>query len=207
MENLQKIVVLCAVLIIGIFVGAQFVDAPIETEDGMTQIDPPSLDTDAGPDDVDIDESQNPDKPDSAQPAPVACTKEAKACPDGTFVSRTGPNCEFEACPVHEVPDDDFVACTMDAKQCPDGSYVGRVAPTCAFAPCPTSEQKSITCSPESKQVQACTRIYKPVCGMVQVQCITTPCDPIPETFGNACDACSQGNVISYTEGACEADA
>jgi hypothetical protein len=28
-----------------------------------------------------------------------ACTKEAKICPDGTAVGRTGPNCEFEECP------------------------------------------------------------------------------------------------------------
>lgn len=30
---------------------------------------------------------------------PVACTKEAKLCPDGSSVERTGPNCEFEECP------------------------------------------------------------------------------------------------------------
>lgn len=28
-----------------------------------------------------------------------ACTQEAKQCPDGSYVSRTGPNCEFAACP------------------------------------------------------------------------------------------------------------
>lgn len=27
------------------------------------------------------------------------CTKEAKVCPDGTTVGRTGPNCEFARCP------------------------------------------------------------------------------------------------------------
>ena len=32
-------------------------------------------------------------------PAPVACTMEAKLCPDGSAVGRTGPNCEFAACP------------------------------------------------------------------------------------------------------------
>lgn len=30
---------------------------------------------------------------------PQACTLEAKICPDGTAVGRTGPNCEFAACP------------------------------------------------------------------------------------------------------------
>jgi len=29
----------------------------------------------------------------------VACTQEAKLCPDGSYVSREGPNCEFSACP------------------------------------------------------------------------------------------------------------
>lgn len=29
----------------------------------------------------------------------VACTTEAKICPDGSAVGRTGPNCEFAACP------------------------------------------------------------------------------------------------------------
>jgi hypothetical protein len=32
-------------------------------------------------------------------PEPVVCTQEAKLCPDGSYVSRTGPNCEFTECP------------------------------------------------------------------------------------------------------------
>jgi len=31
---------------------------------------------------------------------PVACTEEAKICPDGSSVGRTGSNCEFAECPV-----------------------------------------------------------------------------------------------------------
>jgi hypothetical protein len=31
-------------------------------------------------------------------PEPVACTMDAKMCPDGSAVGRTGPTCEFEAC-------------------------------------------------------------------------------------------------------------
>ena len=30
---------------------------------------------------------------------PVACTMEAKLCPDGSAVGRVGPNCEFAKCP------------------------------------------------------------------------------------------------------------
>ena len=29
----------------------------------------------------------------------IACTQEAKLCPDGSYVGRTGPNCEFAECP------------------------------------------------------------------------------------------------------------
>jgi hypothetical protein len=30
---------------------------------------------------------------------PVACTMDAKVCPDGSAVGREGPNCEFAPCP------------------------------------------------------------------------------------------------------------
>jgi len=30
---------------------------------------------------------------------PVACTTDAKLCPDGSYVGRVGPNCEFAVCP------------------------------------------------------------------------------------------------------------
>lgn len=38
---------------------------------------------------------------DSAKPTAtqVVCTMDAKICPDGSSVGRTGPNCEFAACP------------------------------------------------------------------------------------------------------------
>ena len=32
----------------------------------------------------------------------IACTADAKQCPDGSWVGRTGPNCEFTACPAEE---------------------------------------------------------------------------------------------------------
>jgi len=32
-------------------------------------------------------------------PSKKGCTTEAKICPDGTAVGRTGPSCEFTACP------------------------------------------------------------------------------------------------------------
>jgi len=35
---------------------------------------------------------------------PTVCSADARMCPDGSYVSRTGPNCEFAACPVIVTP-------------------------------------------------------------------------------------------------------
>lgn len=40
----------------------------------------------------------SPAKP-GPDPQPVACTMEAKICPDGSAVGRIGPKCEFAPCP------------------------------------------------------------------------------------------------------------
>ena len=37
--------------------------------------------------------------PASPTPSQGVCTQEAKVCPDGSSVGRTGPNCEFAPCP------------------------------------------------------------------------------------------------------------
>jgi hypothetical protein len=42
---------------------------------------------------------QTPQMPVNPGNRPIACTMEAKMCPDGSYVSRTGPNCEFAPCP------------------------------------------------------------------------------------------------------------
>lgn len=94
----------------------------------------------------------------STQPEPKMCTQEAKICPDGSAVGRTGPNCEFAECPGATGPGSETPpgetppgevgdtppggappakACTREAKMCPDGSAVGRTGPNCEFAPCP----------------------------------------------------------------------
>ena len=53
----------------------------------------------------------------------------------------------------------------------------------------------------------ACDDIYKPVCALVQVQCIKAPCPPLFETIGNECEAKKRGNmVLGMTEGNCEKD-
>ena len=67
---------------------------------------------------------------------PRVCTQEVKQCPDGSYVGRVGPNCEFKQCPNPDTTPGG-VGCTRDARLCPDGSYVGRVGPRCEFKQCP----------------------------------------------------------------------
>ncbi len=111
----------------------------------------------------------------------------------------------FSSSPDTATSSDEFIACTMDAKMCPDGSYVGRTGPACEFAACPneTASPKTVVCTPEQKQAEACIEIYQPVCASVQIQCVTTPCEPIQKTYGNSCQACSEHSVTEYTEGEC----
>jgi hypothetical protein len=96
--------------------------------------------------------------------------------------------------------------CTQEAKVCPDGSAVGRTGPHCEFAPCTQVSQagnKAAHQCTDAERGLACTREYRPVCGLVAVQCVSAPCPPLPQTFGNDCSACSEPSVLSYTEGAC----
>lgn len=103
---------------------------------------------------------------------------------------------------------EDSIMCTMDAKMCPDGSFVGRTGPDCAFAACPDEMPTAgeIVCTDADRQAEACIEIYAPVCASYQVQCITTPCNPVPKSYSNSCFACADQNVISYSQGVCASD-
>ena len=61
-------------------------------------------------------------------------------------------------------------------------------------------------CLPEQRDVDVCIEIYQPVCATVNVQCVTTPCDPVEETFANSCKACMNSLASTYTEGECPVD-
>ena len=96
------------------------------------------------------------------------------------------------------------VACSKEAKVCPDGSSLGRSGPRCEFAACPaTTTSQSVICTDDQRLVDVCTEQYEPVCAAYQVQCITTPCNPVPKTYSNSCFACQNKNTISYTKGEC----
>ena len=86
--------------------------------------------------------------PATSQPIQKTCTEEARICLDGSYIGRTGPNCEFAPCPGGGYGDGGFGSprmCTMEAKLCPDGSYVGRTGPNCEFSPCQNSEKGAMS--------------------------------------------------------------
>lgn len=51
----------------------------------------------------------------------------------------------------------------------------------------------------------ACTKEYRPVCGSKPIVCITTPCNPIQQTYSNRCTMEADGASFLY-EGQCRAD-
>lgn len=56
------------------------------------------------PDQVEY-KNPNEKEPAGGEPVePVACTMEAKLCPNGSYVGRSGPNCEFSPCPLDTSP-------------------------------------------------------------------------------------------------------
>lgn len=46
-----------------------------------------------------LSKNTNQDMPGDKINEGIACTMEAKMCPDGSYVGRSGPNCEFSPCP------------------------------------------------------------------------------------------------------------
>ncbi len=139
----------------------------------------------------------------------VACTMEAKMCPDGSFVGRVGPNCEFAPC-----PDD------VDSKEATQGITVPKNDETKA-----TILEPSVKPGEDSKgsgvvrylgppikvgdkegKDRVCTMEFDPVCGTVDtgVRCITEPCpSSVRKTFSNRCLANLAG-AKEIEEGVCD---
>ena len=72
----------------------------------------------------------------------------------------------------------------------------------CIKAPTETSSEETL-CTPGQKQADLCTANYDPVCGWfdpAQIQCIRYPC---AATYGNACEACKDEKVKSWSPGDC----
>ena len=72
--------------------------------------------------------------------------------------------------------------------------------------PVVTAPESSTQTQCKSPRSQMCTREYRPVCATrdTGVRCVTTPCPSTEKvTKSNACTACADEKVFSYTEGAC----
>jgi len=82
------------------------------------------------------------------QAHPVACTLEAKVCPDGTAVGREGPNCEFEACPAVKIQPAGIKGVAMLGPFCPVESIPPK--PECADRPYKTD---LVITSPDGSQI------------------------------------------------------
>ncbi len=58
----------------------------------------------------------------------------------------------------------------------------------------------------ESPRPEVCAQVYDPVCAQRDngVRCVTTPCDSTdPHPYPNACEACRDPKVVSFTPGPC----
>src|SRR5680860_268019 len=76
----------------------------------------------------------------------------------------------------------------------------------CTGAIPPETKPVVIKCLPEQRNADVCNEIYQPVCAKVNIQCFTTPCNPIKQTFSNACHACQNSLVELYTTGDCQVE-
>lgn len=175
-------------------------------------------------------------------PSSTACTADAKQCPDGSYVGRTGSRCEFVCASSAPTPGtvqpkprvcnalyrnlsrgvqgDDvrslqeflrsekilsaeatgfFGSATSIATarwQAAQGiESAGVVGPL-------TRERIKMVCDGGTNPPVACTLEYNPVCGSKPIVCITTPCNPISQTYGNRCALKADGASFLH-EGQC----
>ncbi|MBN2459286.1 DUF333 domain-containing protein [Candidatus Woesearchaeota archaeon] len=132
----------------------------------------------------------------------IACTEDAKVCPDGSAVGRDPyNNCEFFPCPGGVgMPNPASVYCeeqggTLDIRDEAEGQVGYCILPSGVECEewayfrgeCPEAH----VCTEEEKAAEICTMEYMPVCGDDGV------------TYGNKCSACASRNIDSYVQGEC----
>ena len=146
----------------------------------------------------------------------IACTEEAKMCPDGSSVGRTGPNCEFAKCPdstqianpastfcienggtleiVNEASGQIGICTLSDGQKCEEWAYFRGECPST------NSADKATRCSDPRPEI--CTMEYIGVCGFFNesIKCIKYPC---AATYATGCTACSDPKVAYWIDGEC----
>lgn len=146
----------------------------------------------------------------SNESKPVACTADAKICPDGTAVGRVGPDCEFAPCPT-PVDNGTGEADLSNAHWlCEDGSWA--VQPEDCFENTCLSKSDcqlmgvSGICGPYMIAGPTATLhkppvYYKDKCGAERCTVVTAMCvDPDSQPRVNGFD-CVQGKcVVRYEE-------
>jgi len=81
----------------------------------------------------------------------VACTADAKICPDGTGVGRVPPDCEFAACPVSKVCEIDSDCVVFgESGDCNCGCYNKDALPTSTGGACFCAAPTSCECLNET---------------------------------------------------------
>ena len=76
----------------------------------------------------------------------------------------------------------------------------------CASSARPPNDFADIDARCEEPRPEMCTREYRPVCALrdTGIRCVTMPCPSTEwKTYGNACSACADADVIGHVAGAC----
>ncbi len=84
---------------------------------------------------------------------PVACTQEAKLCPDGSYVGRTGTNCEFAACPTPAAMHSGIAGVVVIGPTCP----VQKIPPDPNCADKPYQATINVKSADGTKQISSFT--------------------------------------------------
>jgi len=71
----------------------------------------------------------------------------------------------------------------------------------------PTAKKHQVTTSPQTTNthtMRPCSKEYIPICAEVAIECITTPCKPIKQTFPNACVLSNNKKATFLYKGICK---
>jgi hypothetical protein len=144
------------------------------------------------------------------------CPQDNKICPDGSFVSRVGPNCNFEACP--SAPSDfcDYGISSRDY-QSKDPSQCTNMQITCqndwtkfsdkcgCGCESPTWARGGSYCEDSERYYTVChVNADAPnVCGVIDPSIRLCSGKPCTQDFDNRCEACKNKDIVYSKPGKC----